>query len=195
MRPRPRISPPRRFSRSARGLVLGPCAAQAAKGEVVKGLKSLHVALPLVLAASLTACKAKHTYVHVQILPAAAGEPAGVDITDIELQLDLAGKTTSVHLDNPGNAPITLPTDVTLEVKTGTGQLAIIAIARNAAGAEVDRATGTVAVTTGAIAEASLQLPGGKPDLLVPEAAHEFGAQLEGVPGTAVNVNFHNAGF
>src|SRR5205814_10536536 len=68
-------------------------------------------------------------------------------------------------------------------------------IARNAAGAEVDRATGTAAVTTGAIAEASLQLPGGKPDLLVPEAAHEFGAQLEGVPGIAVNVNFHNAGF
>src|SRR5882762_9855041 len=101
MQPRRRISPPRRFSRSARGLVVGSRAAQAAKGEVVKGLKSLHVAL-LILAASLTACKPKHTFVHVQILPAAAGEPA-VEITKIELQLDLAGKHTTVPLQNPGN--------------------------------------------------------------------------------------------
>src|SRR5437762_1474226 len=114
MRPRRRISPLRRCSRRARRSVVGSRAAQAAKGEVVKGLKSLHVAL-LLLAAGLTACKAKHTFVHVQILPAAGGEPAA--ITDIELQLDLAGKTATVHLKDPGNAAIQLPTDVTLEVQ------------------------------------------------------------------------------
>ena len=154
-------------------------------------LRSLQLAL-LAAAVGLTACKKPMTYVHVKILPAAAGEPA--PITDIELKLDLAGKTTSLHLTN-GASPIQFPTDVTLEVKTGSGQLAIVAIARNAAGAEVDRTTTTVQVNNGAIAEAALQLPGGKPDLQPTEAQFDFHTVTAGQVSPGINVAFQNVGF
>jgi hypothetical protein len=143
--------------------------------------------------AGLSACKSKLTYVHLKVLPAAAGEPA--PITDIELDLQLSGKSAVVHLSDPGHGTLTLPTDVTLEVKTGSGQLAIVAIARNAAGAEVDRATTTAEVATGSIAEASVQLPGGKPDLQPNEATHDYGTVTDGSASTNVTETFHNDGF
>ena len=155
----------------------------AVKGELVKGLNLR--CLPAVLlaaAASLFACKAKNTYVHVRILPAAAVEPG--PITDVELELDLAGKTTTVHLADPAHGPLQLPTDVTLQVKTGSGQLAITAIARDAAGEEVDRATGTVQVSSGAIAEAALQLPGGSQKTLTLDTT---GGNGTGAVSCAVN--------
>ena len=155
---------------------------------------NLRSLLPVLLAAAagLTSCKKPMTYVHVKILPAAAGEPAA--ISDVQLDLDLAGKKTSIHLTD-GASPITFPTDVTLEVKTGSGQLAIVAICKNASGAEVDRATGTVTVNSGAIAEAALQLPGGKPDLVPTEPQHDFSSVTAGQTGAAINISFTNVGF
>ncbi len=154
-------------------------------------LRSLPVIL-LAAAAGLASCKKPMTYVHVKILEAPGKEPA--PITDIELDLDLAGRTTKVHLTN-GAAPIQFPTDVTLEIKTGSGQLAIVAICKNASGAEVDRATGTVQVNSGAIAEAALQLPGGKPDLVPTEAQHDFTSVVAGQTSPSINFTFHNVGF
>ena len=157
----------------------------------MKGVSKTAIAL-LAACAGLAGCKSKGTYVHVRIL-GAADEPAG--IVDIELDTDLAGKSNTLHFTNPDHSPIQLPTDMTLEVKSGTGQLALTAIGRNAAGAEVDRAVTTVTVASGAIVEASIQLPGGKPDLQPAEAAHDFGALAEGTQGNAVNVTFNNVGF
>ena len=154
-------------------------------------LRSLPVIL-LAAALGLASCKKPMTYVHVKILPASGGEPAS--ITDVQLDLDLAGKKTTLHLTD-GAAPIKFPTDLTLEIKTGSGQLALVAICRNASNAEVDRATGTVQVNSGSIAEVALQLPGGKPDLVPTEAQHDFTSVPAGQASPSINFTFHNVGF
>ena len=153
-------------------------------------LSSLPLAL-LAAAAALSACKAKGTYVHVQIAPAAS-EPAG--IRTIDLQLALGGKTTTTTLSDPGGGDLALPTDVTLKIGSGSGQLAILAIARSATGTEIDRAAATVPVITGTIADTTVQLAGGTPDLQTSDASHDFGAVGAGSTSQFV-VTVRNAGF
>src|SRR5690242_13484886 len=120
-------------------------------GVSVNGVSKSAIAL-LAACAALTGCKSKGTFIHVQIVPA-ANEPSG--IVDIELDTSLAGKTNTLHFNNADHSPIAFPTDLVLEAKSGTGQLALTAIGRNAANVEVDRGTTTVTVNSGEIVEAT----------------------------------------
>src|SRR5436190_9555312 len=117
------------------------------KAGVVRATKIQ--ALVIAAVGALAACKKGNTYVQVQIVPA-ANEPAGI-ITKIELQMTLAGKNETKSFSEPGDAPITLPTNFTLQVGSGSGQMAITAICFNAQGAEVDRGATTADVATGGI--------------------------------------------
>src|SRR5438874_1311697 len=144
------------------------------------------------VAAAFSGCKKKNTYVHLQILPA-ANEPAGI-IDKIDLQMTLGGQSQSTSLAE-GGAPLALPTSVTLEIiGSGSGQLAITAVATNVEGAEVDRGVTTVEVKSQAITEATIQLPGGKPVILSNEAQHNFLTVTAGQSAPAT-ITFHNSGF
>lgn len=145
----------------------------------------------LLLFVALAGCKKPLTYVHLHILPA-ANEPAG--ITRIDLQMTFGEKQQTITLDD-GGAVLALPADVTLQVGGGSGQLAITAVASNAQGAEVDRATSTIQVASGSIVESNLQLPGGKPVVQPAEDQHVFSAVTAGAASSPVAVSFHNAGF
>ncbi|MCA1828543.1 MAG: hypothetical protein LC689_16590, partial [Myxococcales bacterium] len=156
----------------------------------MKAFKSHVLAIAMVAAAA--GCKKPLTYVHVQIAPA-ANEPSG--ITRIDLQMTLGDKSQNISLSDPGGAELKLPTDVTLQIGSGTGQLAITAVATNAAGAEVDRGVTTADVKTGAIAQATVQLPGGKPVIVPAEAQHGFSAVSAGQQSSPVTISFQNKGF
>jgi parallel beta-helix repeat protein len=158
----------------------------------LNGVRSFPRSLALLaLVAGVSGCKKKNTYVHVEIRPDAA-EPAG--ITTIDLQLALGAQTASKVLTDPGGAALQLPTDVTLQIQSGSGPLTITAIARNAVGAEVDRGTTTVEVVTDAIAEAVVQLPGGKAEIQA-EAQQPFGIVAQGQASAPAGITFQNIGF
>jgi len=143
----------------------------------------------LALVAGLSGCKKKNTYVHVEIKPDAA-EPAG--ITTIDLQLALGLQTASKILTDPA---LKLPTDVTLQIQSGSGPLAITAIARDAVGVEVDRGTTTVQVVKDAIAEAVVQLPGGTAEIQAAVVQQPFGTVAQGQASAPVAITFQNVGF
>lgn len=151
-----------------------------------------HLFVALSAAAVIAGCKKPLTYVHVQIVPA-ANEPAG--ITKVDLQLTLGARSDTLSITDPAGGALALPTDVTLQIGSGSGQLAITAVASNAQGAEVDRATATVDVASGAIAQATVQLPGGRPVIVPVEAQHNFPNVTDGSQGSPVVVSFHNSGF
>src|SRR5439155_20119121 len=118
------------------------------KATSVKALKA-HLLAATMAVAALSGCKKPLTYVQVEILPA-ANEPTGI-ITRIDLQMTLGGKDETKSFSEPGDAPITLPTTITLQVGSGSGQMAITAICLNGQGAEVDRAVTTAQVASGSI--------------------------------------------
>lgn len=155
----------------------------------MKQLRS--IALALAVTAGL-GCKPKGTFVHVVLHPAQT-EPTG--IKSVELQLVLGGQSDSTTLREPGGGDIAFPTDITLQVGSGAGQLTITAIARGASGKELDRGVTTATVATGAIAEVAVALAGGKADLQPSEATHDFGQVQQGQTGAVVNLSFINAGY
>ena len=151
---------------------------------------SLLCAAALAAASSLAGCKAKLTYVHVTVAPA-PGEPAG--IRKIDLQLTLAGKTADKVLGD-GSKDLQLPADVTFEIGSGAGQMAITAIATDASGNEVDRGTSTVEVVSGAIGSTTVQLAGGKAALASTLTTNDFGSQQIGTTSAPATLTFRNTG-
>jgi hypothetical protein len=123
----------------------------------------LRIAFALLVAAALQGCDGR-TYVVVQIDRGAA-TPEG--IVSIDLGLMLAGRSDKTVLREHDGRPLAFPTSTTLEIRSGTGTLMVNAVARDAAGAAVDGATGSVTVAAGGTARLSLQLGGGVtlPDL------------------------------
>jgi hypothetical protein len=112
--------------------------------------------LALVMAA--TACASKGTYavIHVE---AGASTPPGITSIELVLTLDGAG-TASTTLSEPDGREIALPTDVTLAIQHGAGALSVTAIARDAAGLELDRGTGGGLVVAGESRHVAVRLGG-----------------------------------
>ena len=151
---------------------------------------SKFAALGAVALLGLLACKPKQTYVLLTI-SAGANEPTG--IRSLEVQLALGGKTATTVLTEPGGGDLSLPTDVTFEIGSGSGQLAVTAIARSADGKELDRGTVTAQVNTGALTTASLVLAGGKSALTPEVATQDFGSVALGSRSLAVALKLRNA--
>jgi hypothetical protein len=83
--------------------------------------------LALALAASLAACKSSTgTFVVLQFDGAI---PAGKAIRSIGLSLQLGTRTDTTMFQAPSNGTITLPTDATLEINSGSGALQVTASA------------------------------------------------------------------
>ncbi len=86
------------------------------------------------------------TYVALTLDPGSTTEA----VTAIELDLTLGSQTATQILQEPDGRPIALPTTAMLQlqhVKAGT--LSVVAIAKNAAGNEVGRSTGSVEIRPG----------------------------------------------
>ncbi len=148
------------------------------------------MALAIAVASGL-GCKAKSTFVHVT-LTSALTEPSG--IKSIELQLTLGGQSASTTLRESSGADIAFPTDTTLQIGSGAGQLVITAIARAADGRELDRGVNFATVVSGAITEVAVAMAG-KPNLQPAEARHDFGQVSLGQTSATVNLSFINSGY
>jgi hypothetical protein len=100
-------------------------------------------------------CSGGNTYVLVQI-DKGASTPSG--IVEIDLGLQLAGRTASTALHERSGGPIVFPTSTTLEIRNGHGTMMVSAVARDAGGAQVDGASGDVEVVSGKNATLRLML-------------------------------------
>ena len=155
-------------------------------------MKQVQVIAIAIAVASSLGCKPKSTFVHVTLNPAQP-EPSG--IKSIELQLALGSQNATTTLRETDGRDIALPADTTLQIGSGSGQLAITAIARSSDGRELDRGTTTATVAAGAITEVAVAMAGGKADLEPAEAHHDFGNVQSGVTGDNVNLSFINSGY
>src|SRR5215831_19035917 len=95
----------------------------------------------LACAGLVSACKSGDggTYVVVAI-QAGASTPSGIRSIDLDLTLD--GHSASTTFTGPNGGDIKLPTDGTLEIGSGAGNLTITAHARGAGGQLLDTGTG-----------------------------------------------------
>jgi|GEM_PF-7059530 len=129
----------------------------------------------LSLAIILSACGAPTgTFVVVEFQRGSA--PA--DTTHIDLAVMLAGQMATVPIENADKTPIDFPKTKDLDVANGSGMLSLVAVARNAAGAEVahgeaqlDLARGTTVTAT-----ISFTVDATKPTLTVMSENHGVGS-------------------
>jgi hypothetical protein len=117
--------------------------------------------LLLACAGLTTACKGGGTYVVVAI-QAGSGTPSG--IRSIQLDLMMAGHVASATFTGPNGGDITLPTDGTLEIGSGAGDLTITAHARGANGQVLDTGTGHGIVSRDSTTHIVVQLGTGPGD-------------------------------
>ena len=142
------------------------------------------------------ACGQKGTFVVVHLDKAGTVQAS---INHIELDLSLAGKTATTTLTNPGGGDLTFPTDAVLDVRSGSGQLDVTAIAFDGSGTEVSRTTASVAVQRDATASLSLVFGGTTTvgdDMTMPPAdlagsnitisatSHDYGTVVTGMNGS-----------
>ncbi len=154
-------------------------------------------ALLLAIVAAASACSHK-TYVEVTIASGGALPAIG----SIELQMTLGTLSASTTLTEPGSKPITLPTSVVLELKSGEGSLSIVAIAKDASGTELIRGTTATTVSRGGTAHATVTLGtantnndlGGGAGLKATPTEVMFGSVLVGSTGMSGTVSVTNEG-
>ena len=137
-------------------------------------------------------CKAKSTFVHLTLAPGQA-VPSG--IKTVELALALGSQTATTTLREADGKDISFPTDTTLQIGSGSGSFTVVAVARNAAGKELDRGTTTATIAAGALTEVTVPMAGGKADLEPSEPSHDFGRIKQGQSSAIVNLGFINAGY
>lgn len=129
--------------------------------------------LGLLLAAA--GCHGHRTLLFLQ-LQAGAGAPA--DVRSIDVQLTLAGRSTSITLREKQNTAIAFPTGDILDIGSGAGALTALAIARDGSGGELARANGSATIIAGESSALTLVfgMPtgddgGAPPDLSTPSDA------------------------
>src|SRR2546425_3567857 len=99
----------------------------------------------------LLASCAPGTFVVLTFEGANGAAPAGVKSIDLELMLN--GKPAKTTFSAKGGAELTLPETASLEIHSGSGELAIVAVARDARGDEMGRGSGSGTISRGATAK------------------------------------------
>jgi hypothetical protein len=116
---------------------------------------NLRLAAALALALAAHGCTKNGTYV---VLTINAGPATPTSVVKIDLEMALPGRTGMSSLSESGGAPIQFPTTATLNITSGSGTISITAIARNAAGQEVDRGSAQGTVVSGTTVNIPLTL-------------------------------------
>src|SRR5262249_61665680 len=96
------------------------------------------------LAATVAACSSG-TFAVVTLEE--IGSPTS-PVHTVDLQLTLGGMSAQTTLRDTSGGDLTLPTDAALQIRSGSGSLGIVAIARDAAGAELGRGGASVDVAS-----------------------------------------------
>ena len=132
------------------------------------------------------ACNSGGTFVHLMI------SGSGDAIASLDVAATLGGMTATTTLREKAGAHLILPTDAVLELRHGSGALAVTVIARGDSGEELARASGTVEVKAGATVALNLQLGPPAPDMAEPDQATPpdllVPADFAGTPGVPGNV-------
>lgn len=136
----------------------------------------------------VTACGAKGTFVVVHV-----DSTVQASIHSIQLQLMLAGKSATTTLANQAGGDLTFPTDAVLDIHSGAGTLDVTAVALDAAGSEVARATASATVQRDETTSLTLVFAGnGGDDMTMPQpdlagsnlafsdTSHDYGTVVTG---------------
>jgi hypothetical protein len=111
-----------------------------------------HVAAAFLLLFGVS-CQSQDTYAVVTFQ---SSTTPIVGLTQIDLQLNLAGRIVTTSVGNHG-APITLPASAALRIRTGSGHLVVQAVARDATGAAIDGGSGVGEIKRGSKTAISVQ--------------------------------------
>jgi hypothetical protein len=107
---------------------------------------ALRLFVGLTLAFVAAGCHGRRTLLFLQ-LQAGPGAPA--DVRAIDVQFTLAGRTASVKLREKSGTAIAFPTGDIIDIGAGAGALTALAIARDAGGSELARASGSATIAAG----------------------------------------------
>lgn len=107
----------------------------------------------IVALATANGCAREGTYVHLLMQRSTGG---GTPVASIALSLGLDGRTSTTELGGQGHE-IALPTDSTLEIRTGAGTLTVDATLRDAGLRDIGHASGTVEVVRGKTSDLALR--------------------------------------
>lgn len=129
----------------------------------------------LLLAAALGGCSGHGTFVHVTVAP---GGRATAGVFALDLQLALAGGSAQKSYRENGGGEIKLPADMVLQIGSASGELTVTAIARDAAGNELDRGSNVVTVVRGKTVELPIVL-GSNAQPTVPSVPQSFTATAD----------------
>jgi hypothetical protein len=102
----------------------------------------------LFVSLALSACKSSSSDTYV-VLDFVGTVSSAAPIASISLDLDMGGEKSSTSFTAPGNAGITLPTDATLRIVHGSGDLQIFAAAKSADGQVLGKGMGRGPVVAG----------------------------------------------
>ena len=143
------------------------------------GRRALYAAYALWLGISLAACGSSgDTFVRVRL---AGSARAGAEIARISADLSLEGKTATTELAKGG---VTLPTDVVLAVRSGTGLLEMVVIAWDGAGTEIARGEGSIDVARRTTTSMEVAMaPSGEPRSCADKPCENGGTCTDGATG------------
>jgi hypothetical protein len=157
--------------------------------------RSLPALALVAVAAAWSGCQPNGAYVDVRIT---TGAMPATPIVSIELDLTLAGNSTTTTLMEHDGRPIQFPTDALLQVVKGTGMLDIVAVGHDASGAAVLRGEAMTNVAGHSVAHADIVLSaiptGPAPQLTILPAMGAFGKVAVGAASATTTFNITNSG-
>jgi hypothetical protein len=143
------------------------------------------LALGLLCAAPFACGRSDGTYVLLKF----DGSAAGKDIGRIDVQLQFGTRTDSASFAAPAGTSINLPTTAALQIRSGQGDLAVVATARAADGSPLASGSGYGRVVDGQTATVAVSFVATATDAGVdggadqPEAGRDPGSNDGAVPG------------